>query len=55
MYSPRIKPELIPELYKISKEVKQPMTKVVDSMIRQGIQYWQKEGKKYESSYSTKT
>jgi hypothetical protein len=37
MYSPRIKPELIPQLYAIRKQTSKPMTKVVDSMIRDGI------------------
>ena len=43
MYSPRIKPELIPQLYHIKKETGRTMTKVVDSMIREGIRRWKRE------------
>lgn len=34
MYSPKIHEDLIPILYKIGKEQKMPMTKVVDDIIR---------------------
>ena len=34
MYSPKISEDLIPELYKISKDIKKPMTKVVDEILR---------------------
>jgi len=37
MYSPRIKPELIPKLYRLGKRTGKPMTVLVDSMIREGI------------------
>jgi len=47
MYSPRIKPELIPELFQIRKEAGRPMTRVVDSMLREGIRRW-----KYEKERS---
>jgi hypothetical protein len=40
MYSPRIKAELIPQLYQIKTETGTTMTKVVDSMIREGIRRW---------------
>jgi hypothetical protein len=43
MYSPKIKPDLIPELYKIKTELKQPMTKVVDRMVRQAIRRWKQQ------------
>ena len=47
MYSPRIKPELIPQLYAIRKQTNKPMTKVVNSMIREGIHRWkQKQGRR---------
>lgn len=35
MYSPKIKEDLIPILYKIGKEEKKPMTKVVDEILRE--------------------
>ena len=35
MYSPKIKPELIPKLYLIAKESKQPMTKVVSNILEE--------------------
>ena len=34
MYSPKIKDDLIPQLYKMSKSAKKPMTKVVDTILR---------------------
>ena len=37
MYSPKISKDLIPELYKISKEIEKPMTKVVDDILRNYI------------------
>ncbi|MBI5325608.1 MAG: hypothetical protein HZB41_10130 [Ignavibacteriae bacterium] len=37
MYSPKIKPELIPKLYLIAKEHKKPMTKFVSSIIEEYI------------------
>jgi hypothetical protein len=40
MYSPKIREELIPQLYQIKKETGRTMTKVVDSMIREGIRRW---------------
>jgi hypothetical protein len=33
MYSPKIKEELIPQLYQIKKETGRTMTKLVDSML----------------------
>ena len=33
MYSPKIKPELIPQLYWLAKAVKKPMTVVVSAII----------------------
>ena len=54
MYSPRIKPELIPQLYQIKTQTGTTMTKVVDSMIREGIRRWnqQKEGSKNHENYT---
>jgi len=37
MYSPKISQDLIPELYCISRDLKQPMTKIVDEIIRSYI------------------
>ena len=34
MYSPKIKEDLIPTIYRLSKENKAPMTKVVDGILR---------------------
>ena len=35
MYSPKIKPELIPKLYIIAKECKKPMTKLVSGILEE--------------------
>lgn len=45
MYSPKIAEDLIPELYKISKAKGEPMTKVVDGIIRKAITKNSKEKK----------
>ena len=42
MYSPKISEDLIPELYLISKNLEQPMTKVVDEIIRNYIHIYKK-------------
>ena len=34
MYSPKLREDLIPRLYKLAKEQKRPMTKVLDALIR---------------------
>jgi len=34
MYSPKLREDLIPRLYKLAKEQKRPMTKVLDGLIR---------------------
>lgn len=34
MYSPKISPDLIPKLYRLGKAYRQPMTKVVDGILR---------------------
>lgn len=34
MYSPKLSEDLIPRLYKLAKEQKRPMTKVLDGIIR---------------------
>jgi len=49
MYSPKIKPDLIPHLYQIGKQTKQPMTRVVESMIREGIRRWNQEKERSEN------
>ena len=37
MYSPKIKKDLIPILYKIAKQEMKPMTALVDEMLREEI------------------
>ena len=37
MYSPKIREDLIPILYKIAKEQEIPMTELVDRMIREEV------------------
>lgn len=37
MYSPKIKEDLIPYIYKIAKQQKKPMTKVVDEILRRRV------------------
>lgn len=37
MYSPKISPELIPILYITAKRNKKPMTKIVDSILREHL------------------
>ena len=34
MYSPKVSEDLVPQLYKLAKEQKRPMTKVLDELIR---------------------
>jgi len=34
MYSPKVSEDLVPRLYKLAKEQKRPMTKVLDGLIR---------------------
>lgn len=42
MYSPKIREDLIPELYMLSKHVQKPMTKVVDDILRSYISFYKK-------------
>ena len=42
MYSPKIKEDLVLELYEISKEVKKPMTKVVNDILKSYINFYKK-------------
>ena len=37
MYSPKIKEDLIPVLYKLAKQDRKPMTKMVDEMLQAEI------------------
>ncbi len=37
MYSPKIKEELIPVIYQISKAQRKPMTRVVNEFIEEGL------------------
>lgn len=47
MYSPKIREELIPRLYRIGKESKKPMTVIVDEFLKMAIaEYeWRKKRK----------
>ena len=36
-YSPRIRDDLIPALYKLGKQEQKPMTKVVDQIVRDAL------------------
>jgi hypothetical protein len=38
MYSPKIREDLIPEIYKLSKQECKTMTRVVDEILREGIE-----------------
>jgi hypothetical protein len=49
MYSPKIKEELIPQLYQIKKETRTTMTRIVDSMIREGIRRWKHKNERGEN------
>lgn len=44
MYSPKIKEDLIPYLYQLSRHLGQPMTKTVDYFLRQGISHFKQTG-----------
>ena len=37
MYSPKVKEDLIPVLYKLSKQEEKPMTALIDEMLRAEI------------------
>jgi len=37
MYSPKVTEELIPILYRLAKDRKMPMTRLVDGIIRQAL------------------
>ena len=37
MYSPKISEELVPVLYRLAKDLKMPMTRLVDGIIRQAL------------------
>jgi len=47
MYSPKIKEDLIPKLYKLARKRRIPMTKLVDNIIREALA-------KYETKASAK-
>lgn len=42
MYSPKISEDLIPELYKISKQMDEPMTKVVNEVLKSYVYFYKK-------------
>lgn len=37
MYSPKISEELVPVLYRLAKDRRMPMTRLIDGMIRQAL------------------
>jgi hypothetical protein len=37
MYSPKIKEDLIPKIYRKAKKEKKPMTAIVDEILRKGL------------------
>ena len=45
MYSPKIKQELIPKLYRIGKECKKPMTVIVDEFLKVAIDEYERNRK----------
>jgi len=46
MYSPKISEDLIPELYRISKEIEKPMTKVVDEILKWYVSFYKRNNDK---------
>jgi len=46
MYSPKISENLIPELYRISKEIEKPMTKVVDEILKWYVSFYKRNNDK---------
>ena len=38
MYSPKIDEKLVPELYRLAKELKVPVTRLINAMISSGIE-----------------
>ena len=44
MYSPKIKEELIPYLYRLSRHLGQPMTRTVDQIIGPVIEHYRETG-----------
>ena len=41
MYSPKIREELIPVLYRLAQHKRMPMTKLVDGLLRESIAQYQ--------------
>ena len=48
MYSPKIEEELIPQLYKMAKAEKMPMTKIVNRLVREKITEYKAQKKEVE-------
>ncbi len=44
MYSPKIKPQFIPALYRLAKDRKKPMTVIVNEMIAASLKKHESEG-----------
>ena len=40
MYSPKIAEDLIPDIYRIGKEIGKPMTRIVDEILREKLPYY---------------
>lgn len=43
MYSPKIREELIPRLWRLARARKVPMTKLVNQILREALDEWQGE------------
>ncbi len=55
MYSPKIDEPLIPELYRLAKRKGQPMTRIVNRFIKQGLETEKQQNNKEEPSNEKET
>lgn len=55
MYSPKIHETLIPKLYKIARRKGQPMTKIVNQFVEQGLDRENKQNNQGESGNEKET
>ena len=55
MYNPKISEELIPHLYREAKEKKEPMTSLVNKIIKKHIKKYKKTCKKSKKTFDKKT
>jgi hypothetical protein len=51
VYTPRLKKELVTELYKLGKQSNTPMTQLVNEMVREGIQRWRERKERKENNH----